>query len=282
MLVVLSMIFIVMNHVSPTMKNIVADLSLITLPLQKTVDAPIKAVHRFIVSFGNEHQIIAENAKLRAHELLLQAKLQRLLELEKENLQLHQLLRSTAHIDAKVQEAQLLAVDLDPNLQQVILDKGSKQHIYVGQPVLDAYGVMGQVVDVGPLTSKVLLITDQRSAIPVQDFRNGVRAVAAGLGATGQLKLINIPDTSDVRQGDLFVTSGLGLRYPVGYPVAVVDKVDRGIDKRFATIILAPLAHLDRTQQVLVAWPTQAQLAKTVMKQLSKKLPSVKVVDDAA
>ena len=244
-------------------------LALVVLPIQYVVDTPIKVVHWVVTGVTTQQELLADNAQLRAHELLLESKLQKLLALERENAQLRQLLQSTSYIGGHVKVAQLLAVDLDPNLQQIIVDKGTKHRIYVGQPVLDAYGVVGQVVRVGPLTSKIMLVTDPKCAIPVQDYRNGIRAIATGMGATGKLVLINVPDTSDIQKGDLFISSGLGLRYPVGYPVGRVVTVDHNPANRFALIELQPSAHLDRSEQVLMSWPNKASLAKAVQHQLN-------------
>ena len=248
------------------------NLSTVVYPIQRIVDTPIKFTHWLASSVIAQHQLVDENARLRAHQLLLESKLQKLLVLERENMQLKELLRSTSHLSSKVKVAQLLAVDLNPALQQLILNMGGQQGVYVGQPVLDAYGVMGQVVDVGPIVSKVLLITDRRSAIPVQDYRNGLRAVAVGLGASRRLTLINIGKTVDIKVGDLFVASGLGLRYPVGYPVGVVDKIARLPGYRFMTVLLLPSAHLDQTQQVLLAWPSKASLTRNTENMLKKPL----------
>ncbi len=250
-----------------------SDLSLVVLPIQYLVNAPIKTVHWIATSITTQQELLADNARLRAHELLLESKLQKLLALERENAQLRELLQSTSHIHigGRVEVAQLLAVDLDPNLQEIIVDKGEKYRIYVGQPVLDAYGVVGQVVRVGPLTSRVMLITDPKSAIPVQNYRNGIRAIAVGLGNTGKLELINVPDTSDIQKGDLFISSGLGMVYPVGYPVGTVSEINHNPVKRFATITLDPAAHLDQSQQVLMSWPVKASLAKAVHNQLKKE-----------
>jgi len=186
---------------------------------------------------------------------------------------LRKLLQSTSEISGRVVVAQLLAVSLDPRLQQVILDRGSHIKVYNGQPVLDAFGVMGQVVDVGPLTSKVLLLTDTRSAVPVQDYRNGLRAIAVGQGITGKLNLINVTNATNIKQGDLFVTSGLGLHYPVGYPVGVVSAIQKTPSQQFTQISLVPSAHLDQTQQVLLVWPSKAALFKAVQSQLQQPLP---------
>lgn len=250
-------------------KKLRADLSLVVLPIQYLVNAPIKTVRWVVIGVSSQQQLLADNARLRAHEFLLESRLQKLLALERENAQLRQLLKSTSHVGGQVIVAQLLAVDLDPNLQQILLDKGSRDHVYEGQPVLDPYGVMGQVVRLGPLTSKIMLITDPKSAVPVQDYRNGVRAIAMGLGSSGRLSLINVPNTSQIKTGDLFVSSGLGLRYPVGYPVGKVTFLAHTSGKRFATILLQPSARLDRAQQVLMVWPSTAPLKQVVQKQLS-------------
>ncbi len=271
----LALMLIMLDHRSAYFHRIRSELSVVAAPFQMLVDAPIKWVHWLGTSVTAQRHLLEDNARLRAHELLLESKLQKLLALERENAQLRELLKSTTEVAGRVIVAQLLAVDLDPSLQQIVLDKGSRKHVYVGQPVLDAYGVMGQVINVGPLTSKILLATDTRSAVPVQDYRNSIRSVAVGLGASGKLALINVPNTSDIKVGDLFVTSGLGLRFPVGYPVGSVSKVEHVPGRRFAVITLIPAAHLDQTRQVLLVWPSKVSLVKAVRKQLNKTISSI-------
>ncbi|MFW0073018.1 MAG: rod shape-determining protein MreC [Coxiella-like endosymbiont] len=265
----LAVTLIVLDQKVTFFQKIRANLVLAVLPIQYLVNVPIKTIHWIATNVTTQQQLVADSARLRAHELLLESKLQKLLALEHENAQLRELLKSTSHVsNARVIIAQLLAVNLDPNLQQIIVDKGGRHHIYVGQPVLDAYGVVGQVVQVGPLTSKVMLISDRKSAVPVQDYRNGIRAIAVGIGSSEKLVLINVPDTSDIQKGDLFVSSSLGLRYPLGYPVGVVSEMRYNFSKRFATIILRQSAHLDRSQQVLMVWPSKASLVKSVQEEL--------------
>lgn len=266
---VLAVAFMIFDQKSVFFQQIRADLSVVVLPVQYLVNAPIKTVHWVATSVTTQQQLLADNARLRAHELLLESRLQKLLALERENAQLRELLKSTPQVGGHVIVAQLLAVDLDPNLQQVIVDKGSKQGIYIGQPVLDAFGVMGQVVHADPLTSRVMLISDRKSAVPVQDNRNGIRAIAMGMGSLGKLSLINVPDTSDIRVGDLFVCSGLDMRFPVGYPVGVVKEILHSPTQRFATITLLPSAHLNQSQQVLMSWPNKASLAQAVKRELT-------------
>ncbi len=243
-------------------------LNVVAYPFTTVVDAPIRWTHLLMSSISNQRSLLAENARLRAHEFLLQAKLQKLLALERENAQLKELLKSTDYIGGKVLVSQLLATDLSPELQQVVIDKGSNFKLYSGQPVLDAYGVMGQVVHVSPLTSKVLLITDKHSAVPVRDYRSGVRAVAVGNGIDNELLLLHTTATSDVKVGDLFLTSGLGARYPVGYPVGVVTTYAALPNQPFAKVTLKPVAHMDRTSQVLLSWPNDKKLQQAVQKEL--------------
>lgn len=244
--------------------------STVSLPFEWLVDAPIRFTHWLNERVTTQQQLVDENEKLRMQQILLQSRLQKLLSLEKENAQLRELLQSTAQISERVSVARLLAVSLDPNLQQVVLNKGSDAQVYRSQPVLDAFGVIGQVVGVGPMTSRVLLITDKQSAVPVEDYRNGVRAIANGLGDSGQLALMNVPNQSDIQVGDLFVTSGLGLCYPTGYPVGVVAQIKQRKNDLSEKIILSPMAHLNQTEQVLLAWPGKTKLAKAAQAELKK------------
>ncbi len=268
----LALILMFLDHRSEYLHNLHAKLSVMVFPIQVLVDTPIKVINWVSTGFTLQRQLLEENARLKVQAVFLESKLQKLLTLERENAQLRELLQSTSQATGKVVIAQLLAVDLDPLVQQVILDKGVKDHIYLGQPVLDAYGVLGQVISVGPLTSRVLLINDMQSAVPVQNYRTGSRAIAVGLGYSGKLKLINVPETKDVQEGDLYVASGLGLRFPVGYPVGVVSKLSQELGDRFATILLIPSAHMDKTQQVLLAWPEQASFDMAVQKQLNQSM----------
>lgn len=242
--------------------------SAVAYPFQWVVDAPIRFTEWLSASVTLQRHLVHENEELKVQQILLQSRLQKLLSLEKENTQLRQLLQSTAQVSGRVIVARLLAVSLDPNLQQVVLNKGQQDQVYRGQPVLDAFGVMGQIVAVGSLTSRLLLITDKQSAVPVEDYRTGIRAIAVGLGNAGQLALMNVPDQNDIQVGDLLVTSGLGLCYPVGYPVGVVSKIKQRKNALSKEIIVSPAAHLDQTEHVLLAWPNKTKLTQAVQQEL--------------
>ena len=268
----LAITLVILDQKALCFQKVRSDLALIVLPLQYLVSIPIKTIYWITTNVTTQQQLVADNARLRSNELLLESKLQKLLALERENAQLRSLLKSSAQVEGvRTIVAQLLAVNLDPNFQQIIVDKGVRDYIYIGQPVLDAYGVVGQVIHSNLLTSKIMLISDSKSAVPVQDYRNGIRAIAVGMGSSGTLLLINVPDTSDIQKGDLFVSSGLGLNYPVGYPVGIVSNLSRNPTKRFATVILEPSAHLYRSQQVLMTWPHKASLAEAIHQELKVK-----------
>ena len=175
--------------------------------------------------------------------------------IKQENSQLKQLLLTSSKEKMKTMAAQIMAVDLTSSRQLVILNKGKRDKVYVGQPVLDAKGVMGQIIEVGYLTSTVLLITDSKSAVPVSDNRTGEHAILVGTADPGLLSLINLPHTSMIAKGDLLVTSGLGRLYPEGYPVGRVDKITKISGDDFIKVDVTPVALLDRDRLVLLIWP---------------------------
>ena len=148
-----------------------------------------------------------------------------------------------------------MSVNLDPYKHQIVINKGELNQTYPGQPLLDADGVMGQVVHVGPYTSTAVLITDTSHAIPVQVNRNGLRTIALGSGTINRLELPYLPNNSDILVGDLLITSGLGGRFPPGYPVATVSTIEQDPGQAFARITATPMAKLDRSREVLLVWP---------------------------
>lgn len=229
-------------------------LTLLVSPLHYLASLPsdvAKALEELLTSGPSEHEM---NQALRAENLILRGRLQRLESLETENRRLHDLLGSSFRVGERVQIANLLSVDLDPYRHQVLIDKGKTSKVFVGQPVVDANAVMGQVVWVGPTTSTVLLITDPAHGLPVRVNRNGLRAVATGTGLVNQLDLAYVPHDADVEVGDLLVTSGLGGRFPEGYPVALISEVKRESGQPFAKVLATPTARLDRGNEVLLVW----------------------------
>lgn len=240
-------------------------LSLLSLPFQYTVDFPARATHQMSEYFTTRHQLRAENRQLKEERTDLLFQQQKLESLHSENARLRALLQSSAQITEKALVAELLRVSSDPFSQRVVLNKGSNNGVYIGQPALDAHGVMGQIIQVNPLTSVALLITDMSHAVPVQDNRSGVRGIASGIGARGMLELKFITTTADIVPGDLMVTSGLGGRFPAGYPVGIVESVETETGDSFARIIIKPAAQLDRSREVLLIWESQMTVQQQEM-----------------
>ena len=183
----------------------------------------------------------------------MQRRLQKLATLTEQNVRLRELLNSAALVDDKVIISELIGLDPSPFTQRIIIDKGSRDGVFVGQPVLDASGLMGQVVEVMPYTARVLLITDSVHSVPVQVNRNGLRAIASGSGSD-YLELRHVPETSDIKEGDLLVSSGLGQRFPAGYPVARVKSVVHDAGQAFLQVQALPTAMLNRSRHLLLVF----------------------------
>jgi rod shape-determining protein MreC len=250
----LAIALIVGDHRYQHLDVLRSSLSVVVYPLHYLAGLPATLARKIQGRMATEEELRGQNRSLHRDNLLLKARLQRLEALEAENRRLRDLLRSSFKIGDRVLIAELVSVDLDPYRQQVLINKGSASGIFLGQPVLDANAVMGQVVRVNPLTSTVLLITDASHGLPVQVNRNGLRTVAQGTGLINRLELPHLPKNADVRAGDLLVTSGLGGHFPPGYPVARVVEVRREAGRPFATVIAEPTAHLDRSREVMLVW----------------------------
>lgn len=260
LLAILSIVLMVLDHREHYLTPVRVVLNALVAPMQYVVDAPIKLLVTFNSKLSTREALIAENISLRGQQLLLQAKLQKLIALESENSELRELLKSSSKVQhERISVAQLLAVSTDPLASELIIDKGLHAQVYEGQPIVDANGIVGQVIQVGSNTSRVLLITDLRSAVPVQDTRNGVRGLVVGRGNLAKLALTDIPDTVDVRVGDVLVSSGLGGRYPEGYPVGVVHLVNHNSGDQFTKIDVVPSAQINRRSNVLLIWLPHVQ-----------------------
>lgn len=272
MLVCLALVLIIGDYHYHYFKPVRTTVSLVIVPFQYLVNAPIEFAQVTDNYLRSKRALIKENEKLQVQLLLLQTKNQQMLAIQQENDQLHALLRSPVYKQsekAKYLVAQILAVGSNPNNQQAILNRGSQDGVYVGQPVIDAYGVMGQVVEVEPYLSRVMLITNPLSAVPVRITRNGISGVVIGyVGYSDLVRLTNITLTTDIRPGDLLVTSGLGMGFPVGYPVGVVKSVTNDPSERFAKILVKPFARVNRSKNVLLIWPKHSKFAAPIAEML--------------
>lgn len=250
----LSVVLMTADHKAAHLESVRAALSTVVYPLQYAVHVPIRAGAWIAQNLSSRRDLVAENERLKVERLRLQVRLEKLVTLEAENRRLRTLLDSSVKTAEKVLVAELLSVDMNPFSRRIVLNKGRRDGVYAGQSLVDSQGVMGQVVTAGPISSTALLITDPSHALPVQVHRTGLRAVAAGSGAADSMSLSHIPNNADIRVGDLLVTSGLGGRFPYGYPVGRVMRVQRDSGQPFADVEVEPSARLERNREVLLIW----------------------------
>ena len=251
-------------------RNIVA---MVVMPIRLVVDYPFRLVVAIETLLSSKNALIAENIKLNYQQTLLEAELQRLIAIQQENLQLKQLLLTSSRAKTTAMAAKILAIDVSSNRQLIIIDKGTRDGAYVDQPVLDAKGVLGQLIDVSYMTSTVLMISDAQCAVPVMNARTGERGIVVGTNDIASLSLINVPYTSLTHTGDLLVTSGFGRLYPEGYPVGRVKSVELNSGDSFMTIDVTPIALLNKDRLALLIWPGKKhfELTKQIAKRLSYK-----------
>ncbi|WP_227176137.1 MULTISPECIES: rod shape-determining protein MreC [Marinobacter] len=204
--------------------------------------------------------LLEENDALKARLLILERRALKYAALAAENNELRQLMNSSELLDDRVVVAEIVSVSPDPFSHEVVINKGSRDGLSAGQAILDAHGLMGQVVQTSSFTSRVLLISDSSHAVPVEVVRNGLRAILLGNGDIDALELVHVPDTADVREGDLLVSSGLGGRFPKGYPVAEVSGIHKDPGEPFVQIDARPKAELSRSEMVLVVFSERQDL----------------------
>ena len=250
-----SLIMMTVDHRQGHLEKVRSALSVFVYPLQYVASLPITVTNWASEAFVTRANLMEENARLRDEQLVLSSKVQKVEILKAENERLREMLQSSEKLDERVLIAELLAVDLQPFRHQIVINKGQREGVYDGQPIVDANGVMGQVVHVGPFSSTVLLLTDPSHAIPVQINRNGLRSVAVGTGQSHILQLEHLSNNVDIKEGDLVVSSGLGSRFPPGYPVGVVYNISRVPGEPFAKVTIIPSAQLEKSREVLLVWP---------------------------
>ena len=202
-----------------------------------------------IVSRGD---LLDENQTLKDQLMILKAQNQRLVGLESNNARLRNLLGSARKLRGKRLIAEIIQVNTTNFAQEIMINKGASDGVYIGQAVVDSDGVMGQVNTVTQFWSRIILINDLKHAIPIKNNRNGIRAIAQGNGLN--LNLMHLPSTIDVKQGDLLLSSGLGEKFPDGYPVAKVVSVSKRTDQPYLEVIAEPTANINTADHVLLLW----------------------------
>ena len=249
-----------MDHRYQHLERLRSGLGLVLEPLRQVINLPFFIADNVGESLSTRVHLLSENKELHTQNLLLKVQLQKFSALESENMRLRTLLDSSFQLGEKVLIAELLRVDLDPFTRQIVINKGSDNDVYIGQPLLDAEGIIGQIIHVSNYSSTAMLITDPSHALPIQMNSTGQRAIVVGTGRPNELELLHIPSNTGLKQGDLLVSSGLGGRFPAGYPVARVSMVENIPGQAYLRVIAEPSAHLQRSREVLLVWPADNPL----------------------
>ena len=252
----LSILLLVIDHRDNHLDSVRKAIGATVYPLRVIVDAPVSAWRWANETTASRNELQLENSRLNAERLLTRAKLQRYSALEAENTRLRTMLEATARVRERVRVAEILSVSSDPFRHVLILDKGTNDNVYDGQAVIDADGIIGQIIEAGVLSSQTMLISDPGHDLPVEVNRNGLRTIARGTGEYDRLDLPFLPNNADIEPGDLLVTSGRGGAFPSGYPVAIVETVTRIPQEPFAAVTATPSAALSQVREVMLIWST--------------------------
>ena len=228
-------------------------------PLRVIVDAPVSVWRWFDETTTSRNDLQIENSRLKAERLLTQARLQRYAALEAENARLRTMLEARKQVRAQVRVAEIMSVSANPFRHVMVVDKGTRDGVYNGQALVDADGVVGQVIEAGVASAQCLLISDPGHDLPIEVNRNGLRTIARGTGRYNTLDLPFLPNNANIEPGDLLVTSGLGGIFPAGYPVAVVETVTRLPQEPFASVTARPSAALNQVREIMLIWSDDEQ-----------------------
>ena len=266
MVVILSAGLMFVDHHEKHLKGVRSAIGTFLTPLVYLADIP----HEFF-SWGGESmmsrsQLRQENQSLKSESKILRSQLQKFISLQVENARLRNLLGTQNESLEKRLLAEIIKIDNDPFNLEFTINKGSNQSVYIGQTVIDAHGIVGQVISVSAFTSRVIMLSDASHAIPIRIARNNARAIVAGSGRINHLILKNVTDTTDIQVGDQLISSGLGQKFPKGYPVATVTRVIHDPGKAYAIISAKPLAKLAELSSVLLVWTLQEKYDKPSLK----------------
>ncbi|MGR6833087.1 rod shape-determining protein MreC [Aliivibrio wodanis] len=229
-------------------------------PIHYAANLPRTMFDGMYERFNSRNTLMLENQKLKQEMFMQSSNLLLMEQLKQENSRLRNLLGSPFIRDERKMVTEVMAVDSAPYTHQVMIDKGQIDGVYEGQPVISDKGIVGQINYVGAHNSRVLLLTDPNNSIPVQVVRNDIRVIASGKGHLDTMQLEHIPTNTDVEVGDLLVSSGLGGRYPEGYPVGYISNIDNDNKRPFASIDLETTVEFDKLRYLLLVWPTEAEV----------------------
>ncbi|KZN29462.1 rod shape-determining protein MreC [Pseudoalteromonas luteoviolacea] len=250
--VVLSIVLIIGDRYTSGGTFVRTTLNTLVSPVLYAANVPYELFNSGAKSLNTRDQLLQENEALRSKQLLQSEQLQQYQFLLKENVELRALLGASSRQSHARQIAQVLSVRSNRYSHQVVINKGAIDGVAEGQAVIDELGLVGQLTQVGTTTSRVLLMTDTTHATPVRILRNDVSMVIEGIGKINLMQLAHVSHSLDIRIGDILVTSGLGGRFPEGYPVAVVTEIDRDEGLPFAKVYAEPIAQLDRIRLLVI------------------------------
>jgi rod shape-determining protein MreC len=252
--IILSFVFMGVDKYTGSSATLRAFLNSLITPIYYLASLPEDSLSWTADQFKSREALQQENQKLKSLQLLQNEKLQQFAFLKRENDKLRALLDSPVRQQGKKMFAEVMAIDSHPFRHVLVINKGALDGVYEGQAVIDDFGIVGQVSSVATTSSRVILISDSTHAIPVRIQRNGVRAIIEGTGRINQLKANNVPHSIEMQEGDVMVTSGLGGRFPEGYPVARITSVEHDLSLPFTQMSATPVAQLDRVSRVLLLW----------------------------
>lgn len=255
---VLAVVLMVLDHRGGWLRAVRAQVEVVVQPLWWLADLPSRLGTGAREVAKTRAQLSHENRMLRTALLVSGARTARLQAAAAENARLRGLLAGAERARLDVQLASILDIDLDRTRQRLVLDAGSRDGVRVGQPVIDAGGLMGQVISTTAGTATVLLITDPDHAIPTVVARTGVRVMVYGSGRSDLLRALDVPLSADVREGDVLLTSGLGRRFPPGFAVGTLGPLTPDDSRAFLESEVVPAAQLDRGRDVLLLRGDQA------------------------
>ncbi|WP_114327456.1 rod shape-determining protein MreC [Candidatus Colwellia aromaticivorans] len=247
-----SALLIFFDHKMASFESVRGYLQSLVSPLQYLANTPKQFMTWASTNLTTRGQLMTENQQYRLNELDFHEEAMQLVILKQENARLRSLLSSPLRSEIKKMVAEVISVDSDPYSLQIVINRGAGDGVYEGQPVLDSVGIVGQILHVGQTSSRVILITDISHAVPVRVQRNGLRLLASGSGQIDRLIHNFVPQSADIKTGDLLVTSGLGGKYPEGYPVAKVSFVSNNESREFVRVFSTPAAQIDRLRYLLL------------------------------
>lgn len=253
--VVLSFILLVNDQRNNYLSILRNSIAIAIYPLQSAVEIPSRLADWFDLRIKSKEILIKENQNLLSQQKINSSILQRYESLEQENERLKQILNAASNLDNKVEITRIISVNVNPYRHTIVIDKGERDGVYEGQVLLGADGVIGQILHTNFLTSEAILISDSDHALPVEINRNGLRTIVLGNGSYTKLDVPYIPNNADIEIGDLLVTSGLGGKFPSGYPVAKVDFIESDLSEQFYKVSAKPIAYLNQVREVMLLQP---------------------------